>query len=155
MYRLDYQAFYLNYNNFTMNKEKLYTNPSNVLKEFMEAWLYLDYDRMHTLVNKAWGSNHNRDFVWDMYSDIIIDDYAIEVEPARPERPLVTALVKIKLNGTWMKPAKVILLCETEPYKPSLHGEWGVNPATTLKLFQRLPSRRERRKTDREHKKKK
>jgi hypothetical protein len=138
-----------------MNKEQLYCNPANVLREFMEAWLYQNYDQMYTLVNKAWGSNHSRDFLWDMYSGIIIDDYAITEEPPRPERPMVTAEVKIKLNGIWLKPANINLVCETAPYRPGLHGEWGVNPVSTLKLIQRSPTRKERRKAKREQKKKK
>ena len=138
-----------------MNKEQLYNNPSTVLHEFMEAWLYQNYDQMYRLVNKAWGSNHNPGFLWDIYSGIIIGDYEITEEPPRPERPMVTAEVKIQLNGQWLKPAKINLVCETEPYKPSLNGEWGVNPVSTLKLIQRLLTRAERRKKERELKKKK
>lgn len=139
-----------------MNKkehEQLYSNAGNVCKAFMEAWLYQDYDQMYTLVNKAWGSKHTRDFLWEKYSAIIIDEYEITREPAQPTAAMVQAEVRIMYNGQWLKPENINLVCETKAYAPSLHGEWGVNPPSTLKLIQRPKTRAERREEERNSKK--
>lgn len=132
-----------------MNKETLYTNANRVITEFMEAWLYQDYDQMYQLTNLAWTSRHTNDFLWEMYSGILIDDYKIHQLPPAPERPMVQAEIKIMYNGMWLKPANVNLVCEVAPYKTSLHGRWGVNPDSTLKLIQRPKTRAERRKQER------
>lgn len=135
-----------------MNKEQLYTNPTKVLTAFMEAWLYQDYEKMYKLVNKAWASHHDLDFLWDQYSGIIIDDYEIIIPPPQPEKALVAAEVKIMYNGQWLKQASINLVCESKAYKASLHGDWGVNPNSTLKLIARPKTRAERRKEARKKK---
>lgn len=132
-----------------MKNEQLYSNPGNVLKEFMEAWLYQDYDKMYTLVNKAWASKYTRDFLWEMYSAVIIDDYEITVPPGEVTAALISAEVRIMVNKLWLNPALVVLVCETEAYKASLHGDWGVNPISTMKLFRRPETWADRREKER------
>ena len=133
-----------------MKNEQLYTNPFAVINAYMEAWSYQHYSQMYKLVNKAWASTHELDYLWNLYSDMIIDDYEIITQPSLPEQAMVQIQIRIKFNGQWMQPALVNLVCETEAYKPSLHGNWGVNPTSTLKLIQRLKTRAERR--NEEHK---
>ncbi len=135
--------------------EALYTNANKVCEAFMEAWMYQDYDRMYELSNLAWASQHTVDFVWEMYSAIIISDYKIYALPPAPEKAMVKAEVAILFNGQWLKPAEINLVCETAPHKPSLHGRWGVNPVSTLKLIQRPKTRAQRRKEERSKNKKK
>ena len=109
------------------------------VKKFMKAWRDRDWSEMFRYTQKTWQSKggNNPPSLMDWFGPKkltktkIIDVY--EISDCCVDITLkISYLFISNLKETKIK-ARVI--CETEPYKPSKDGEWGVNPVSILREF--------------------
>lgn len=112
---------------------------TETVKKFMKAWRDRDWSEMFRYTQKTWQSKggNNPPSLMDWFGPKkltktkIIDVY--EISDCCVDITLkISYLFISNLKETKIK-ARVI--CETEPYKPSKDGEWGVNPVSILREF--------------------
>ena len=105
--------------------------PEKTLIKFIErCWMPKRFDRAVKYIQRTW-AHENRNTIESrlnsMFVHIDVIEYGIkEVIP-------VTKVVKdivfwIKLGDGTIRTLKARLICEKYPYKPTIHGKWGINP---------------------------
>lgn len=107
------------------------------VKKFMEAWKARDWSEMFRHTQKTWqskGGNNppmlmgwfgqkkiTKNKIVDVYE---ISDCCVDIT-LKINYLFISNLRKVKI--------KARVICETEPYKPSKDGTWGVNPSGILR----------------------
>lgn len=104
---------------------------TETVKSFLEAWKLQDYEKMHTLCNKTYKVGHTKNQVKALLPNRIKSYKILETNPVSDVMHDVT--VSIRIQGK-SKKCTARLLCETVPFKPSIDGEWGVNPISITKM---------------------
>ena len=114
---------------------------TDTLKNFMNAWKDSNWSKMFENSQITWrirGRNKGIDLLkgWFYLKDLTtfkilktekISDTCVNVTLRISYLYYISNLKEVKIR------ARVI--CETEPYKPSKDGEWGVNPVSILREF--------------------
>lgn len=102
------------------------------IDNFMKAWKEQDRKAMHSLCTKTYKVG-NTEFQLKGLLPHQIASYKVgKIE--KSTEVVYDATVSVKLKGS-AKPReiKVRSVCEIAPWKPSLDGDWGVNPISALK----------------------
>lgn len=99
-------------------------------KKFLDLWKLGEHDNMLALCQKTWVSTHPNADLGKLFP-VNIQRYSMgEVKGVTPAHFAVKATVEI--NGE-KKELVGHVIKESEPFKPSLEGVWGVNPTSVLK----------------------
>lgn len=101
----------------------------NTLIKFCQAWTKQDFDTMYIFCTKTWKGNHSRS---ELKKLIIggIKEFKIGAINA------IACVCDIKLSVTHknkIRSLDVRLIKEKGIRKPSVDGEWGVNPISLIK----------------------
>ncbi len=112
----------------------------DTLTKFMNAWKDSNWSEMLENAQKTWRSkeNNNSELLksWFYLKDLTtfkilktekISDTCVDVTLRISYLFYISNLKEIKI--------KARVICETEPYKPSKDGTWGVNPVSILREF--------------------
>ena len=111
-----------------MNKEI-----KKVIGKFLTNWKKKNWVKMAKYTQLTWRSNHWNNVKWlegwFWKKDLrkwTITDIKIVGDACRD--------VYIEIDyGKGIKEIKARVICETAPYKPSIEGNWGINPISCLK----------------------
>ncbi len=110
--------------------------PIDALNGFMNSWKNNNWTTMFDYAQITWKSKHNLELLkmWFGSKDLI----SFEVLTIKKVSDVcfdITVKVKYLLRVSTLKETKVTarVICETDPYEPSIHGRWGVNPEGILR----------------------
>lgn len=115
-------------------------NAVATLTKFMNAWKDSNWSGMLENTQKTWRSkeNNNSELLksWFSLKDLLTFK-VLRIEGISNSCVDVLLGIKYVFGETKLKETKIRarVICETEPYKPSDTGEWGVNPIGILKEF--------------------
>lgn len=112
----------------------------DALTKFMNAWKDGNWSEMLENTQKTWRSkeNHNSELLksWFSLKDLLTFK-VLRMEGISNSCVDVLLSIRYVFGESKLKETKIMarVICETEPYKPSDTGEWGVNPIGILKEF--------------------
>ena len=106
---------------------------SLVIEEFLKSWLKGDYTNMYELTNKTWSSKHTKKQLKKLIPNRI-KSYKIEAIDEFSEC-IYDVKITLRISGNTKK-VNARMLCEIDAFKPSIEGEFGVNPISIInKLY--------------------
>ncbi len=95
------------------------------IEQFLGAWIDNNHIKMYDFTSKTWKSKHSKKQLKELLPKRI---KSFKVEEISEFSPCIYD-VKITLRiGGKIKKVTARLLCELEPFKPSVDGEFGINP---------------------------
>ncbi len=107
-----------------------------VLNSFLKAWLDNKPEEMKKYCQKTWLDAHVDAIVYlnNMIVSLPILTWEITLGDTAGEAciDLIAYIFNPQLNIN--NNYRFRLICETAPYKPSLDGDWGVNPISMKKI---------------------
>ncbi|MBA7580966.1 hypothetical protein ES708_22865 [subsurface metagenome] len=109
-------------------------------KKFMNAWKDSNWSEMLKYTQKTWRSreNNNSEMLkgWFYLKDLLTFKI-LKINQISESCVDVILGIGYIFGDSKIKETKIRarVICETEPYKPSPTGEWGVNPIGILKEF--------------------
>jgi len=112
----------------------------DALTKFMNAWKDSDWSEMLKSTQKTWRSKENNDSEllknWFYLKDLLTFK-VLKINQISESCVDVLLGIRYIFGDSKMKETKIRarIICETEPYKPSKEGEWGVNPIGMLREF--------------------
>jgi len=112
----------------------------DALTKFMNAWKDSDWLEMLKYTQKTWRSKENNDSEllknWFYLKDLLTFKI-LKINQISESCVDVLLGIRYIFGDSKMKETKIMarIICETEPYKPSKEGEWGVNPIGMLREF--------------------
>ncbi|WP_142783361.1 hypothetical protein [Changchengzhania lutea] len=95
------------------------------INSFLQAWKDLDFKKMYALTNKTWKTKHSKS---DLKKLITVRIKSFEIKSIEPISTTMFDADIIVIAGGHRKKIKARMLCESEAYKPSIDGEFGINP---------------------------
>ncbi len=98
---------------------------TETLKSFLDAWKLQDYEKMHTLCQKTFKVGHTKNQLKAIMPNRIKSFKLIKTE--KSTEVVYDFDISVRIEGK-SKKSMARVICETEPFKPSIDGEWGVNP---------------------------
>lgn len=103
----------------------------NIITEFCKAWRSLNYAKMYDLCQKTWKSNHTKA---DLKKLIVgrIKGHVIQSSTIQSNNCIGDTELKVKINKK-VKQIKVRCIKELGARKPSVDGEWGINPISLIR----------------------
>ena len=121
-------------------KEGKFVDAIETVKKFMNAWKDSNWPEMFKYTQKTWRSKENNNsellknwfYLKDLLTFKILRINQISLSCVDVLLGIGYMFGNLKLKETKVR-ARVI--CETEPYKPSKDGTWGVNPISILREF--------------------
>jgi len=114
--------------------------PVDALTSFMDAWKDSNWSEMLKYTQKTWRSkeNNNSDLLknWFYLKDLLTFK-VLKINQISLSCVDVILGIGYIFGDSKIKETKIRarVICETEPYKPSPTGEWGVNPISILREF--------------------
>lgn len=99
---------------------------------FLQAWKDNNHAKMYDLTQKTWRSTHSKKQLKQLINGRIKSFKVLEIREFMPT--VYDANVVVKIAGNEKK-ITARMICETEPYKASVNGEFGVNPISVVKNF--------------------
>lgn len=102
------------------------------LEQFLQAWKIGNWDKMYSLCQITWKSNHSKSELKNLLNgkiksfNIVSNNFDISL-PC-----IVDYFVKVKVNGK-VKELSARLLKEKAKMKPDIDGIWGVNPISIIR----------------------
>jgi len=109
-------------------------------KKFMNAWKDSNWSEMLKYTQKTWRSKKNNDSEllknWFYLKDLLTFK-VLKIIQISDSCVDIFISIKYIFGDSKLKEMKIKarVICETEPYKPSPTGEWGVNPHGILREF--------------------
>ena len=116
-----------------MKKEAM-KEAKKALKSYLEAWKKNNIEEMHKLCQKTYKVAHTKFQLKEIVLDKI-ESYKITSSKEITDVVCDFSIV-LKIEGKQVD-TKARVICEEEPFKPSLNGEWGINPISVQKFFER------------------
>lgn len=114
--------------------------PIDTLTKFMNAWKDSNWSEMLKNAQKTWRikENNNSELLknWFYLKDLLTFK-VLKIEAISNSCVDVLLSISYVFSDSDLKEVKIRarVICETEPYKPSKDGEWGVNPIGMLREF--------------------
>lgn len=99
-----------------------------VLQDFLYKWKIQDYVGMHELCQETWKVANSVAVLKKLLPKKIKSFKIVDIE----ESTECVYDAKVYINGV-NKAVGIRMICETEPFKPSKKGVWGVNPLSILR----------------------
>lgn len=130
------------------NKSKKQLSPEETLTKYFNAWIANNYQEMFELTQLTWQNDKKLVNLKQLCQELrlisseigkeqeiaglngdVIKDFEVIISY---KNPLFAKKQKNKVQNT-----KIIvrLICEEKPFKASIHGQWGINPISTLRGF--------------------
>lgn len=110
--------------------------PIDALNGFLNSWKNSNWTTMLDYTQLTWRSKHTLELLktWFGAKDLISFEVLkiVEISEVCVD---ITVKVKYFLRISTLKELTVTarVICETDPYEPSIHGRWGVNPGGILR----------------------
>ncbi|MBA7539487.1 hypothetical protein ES705_31766 [subsurface metagenome] len=110
------------------------------VKKFMKAWKNSNWSEMRKCTQKTWRSkeNNNSEMLKDwFYLKDLLTFKILKINQISESCVDVLLGISYLFGDSKIKETNIRarVICETEPYKPSKEGEWGVNPIGILREF--------------------
>lgn len=110
------------------------------LTKFMKAWKDSNWSEMLKYTQKTWRSkeNNNSEMLKDwFYLKDLLTFKILKINQISESCMDVLLSIRYVFGDSELKETKIRarVICETEPYKPSKDGTWGVNPVGILREF--------------------
>lgn len=106
------------------------------LNSFMNSWKNSNWTGMFNSTQITWKSRHSLELLkmWFETKDLI-SFKVLEIVKINDVCFDITVKVKYFLRVSTLRESKVTarVICEVDPYEPSIHGKWGVNPGGILR----------------------
>jgi hypothetical protein len=100
---------------------------------YYQAWKSRDFGSMYAATQKTWASKDgNSAEILEQLHPAHLTAYQMGT-PLPVGECLWQVPVSLVVDGVDRK-ATPTVICEVEPYKPDLRGDWGVNPISALRL---------------------
>jgi hypothetical protein len=100
---------------------------------YYQAWKSRDFGSMYAATQKTWASKDgNSAEILEQLHPAHLTAYQMGT-PLPAGECLWQVPVSLVVDGVDRK-AKPTVICEVEPYRPDLRGDWGVNPISALRL---------------------
>ncbi|HUS49105.1 MAG TPA: hypothetical protein VMZ91_03015 [Candidatus Paceibacterota bacterium] len=112
----------------------------DTLTKFMSAWKDSNWSEMLKSTQKTWRSKKNNDSEllknWFYLKDLLTFK-VLKIDQISDSCVDVLLSIRYIFGDSKLKETKIRarVICETEPYKPSKTGEWGINPIGMLREF--------------------
>lgn len=104
----------------------------NTIKQFCNAWLINDFDKMYTFCQITWKSKYTKWYLQKLLLDKIQGFEIVSVEFDEKYPCICDINIKVKYKGL-DKELKARLIKESKPRTTSEEGTWGVNPISVLR----------------------
>lgn len=117
-------------------------NSEKTLKKFLQCWKDQNWIEMLKYVQQTWKSEKTKPMstLIDYFSHKnIIKIKILDIENINNVMTDINFSIKYALvnkaepNRTFNEKISARLICEKEPYKPDVKGQWGVNPVSILR----------------------
>ncbi|MBA7569466.1 hypothetical protein ES708_11205 [subsurface metagenome] len=110
------------------------------IKNFMNAWKDSNWSEMLKYTQKTWRNkeNNNSEMLKDwFYLKDLLTFKILKINQISESCMDVLLSIRYVFGDSKLKETKIRarVICETEPYKPSKDGTWGVNPVGILREF--------------------
>jgi len=100
------------------------------VEQFLRAWKDNDYTKMYALTQITWSAKHSKKELKRLLPNRI---KSFKIENIKEFSECIYDVdITLKIGGK-QKKISARLLCELEPYKPSLDGKFGVNPVSLIR----------------------
>jgi len=109
-----------------------------ILVNFLQSWKEKDWNKMFQSCQKTWQNNHSLDGVTFLESYYCLKNLKkwkiIKIKSISNVCIDIKLKIEYGINGySERKKIKARIICESEPYKTDINGNWGVNPISILK----------------------
>lgn len=112
---------------------------TETVKKFMKAWKDRDWSEMFRYAQKTWQSKEGNNppllMGWFGPRKLIKTEIIGENKISDSCVDITLKISYLFISNLRKTKIKARVICETEPYKPSKAGEWGVNPIGILREF--------------------
>lgn len=112
--------------------------PLDALNGFMNSWKNNNWTTMFDYIQITWKSNHPLELlrVWFEVKDLI-SFQILGIKKISNVCFDFTVKVNYLLRVSTLKESKVTIriICESDPYEPSIYGKWGVNPSGLIRAL--------------------
>jgi len=110
-----------------------------VVKKFMECWKNREWSDMFRYTQKTWQSKEGNwpPLLMGWFGPKELVTYKI-VKEKKISSTCIDVFIKVSyFFGPELRKSNTIarVICELSPYRPSIEGEWGVNPVGVLRGF--------------------
>ncbi|MDB0602349.1 hypothetical protein PL373_14605 [Tenacibaculum maritimum] len=100
------------------------------VEQFLNAWKENNHIKMYELTSKTWRAKHSKKQLKQLLPKRI---KSFKVEEITEFAPCIYDVnITLRVGGKTKK-VTARLLCESEPYKPSVDGVFGINPISIIK----------------------
>lgn len=114
---------------------------NTTIKTFFDRWQKQDYKGMYELTQLTWKSRNTAENVENLFGGIKLKSYVITAIEAKDGQPRAKVIAELKLtvdkrfrDPDAFREVEFNVICESEPYNPTIKGEWGVNPISVWKV---------------------
>lgn len=124
-----------------MIKFGMFYKPNTILRKYLKAYIKRDFKSMAKLTQITWASKsaNPKEEIEKMLGNMILIDFEIgdfiyNKKEMAFDIPYI-AKFKLDLPGEKIKSysCSAMIIKETNPYKPNVRGNWGVNPISMLR----------------------
>jgi hypothetical protein len=107
------------------------TNKAKIkVEQFLNAWMDNNHIKMYELTSKTWKSKHSKKQLKELIPKRIKAFSISEIKQF--SECIYDVDITLRIGGK-LKKVTARLLCELEPYKPSIDGEFGINPISIIR----------------------
>lgn len=108
-------------------------------EEFLKAWKNRKWKKLMSMLQITWNKTHSRKErkkIRSLFQEYGISEYTI-LSDKKIGPCMYDVQSRIVRKSGIRQEITIRLVCEIEPYKPSLDGTWGVNPISCLRIKNR------------------
>jgi hypothetical protein len=110
------------------------------INNFFVCWQEQRWYDMAGICQKSWAHSRNKEekieMLKDFFADKELQSFKIN-KISKHSSVMIEASVKIKYRSVFSKMIRRIVhcrcICELSPFRPSISGQWGINPISVLR----------------------